>query len=178
MLLNAVVRMGDESKADARPDHVIRLVVVKTTPHEKRGGAAGPASNGQLLIATNLLDLPAWIIALIYRYRWTIEVCHADYDEKDNLYRGGRWAYSSRTCVIEAGPLVPAVQALRFRRKLMRYVREDVVPPAPRASQSACAAEGSLGSTAAIETGGGAADAEPAGDARHRRAGRTKGGGR
>ena len=63
----------DESKADARPDHLIRLVVVKTTPHEKRGGA-GPASNGQLLIATNLLDLPAWIIALIYRYRWTIEV--------------------------------------------------------------------------------------------------------
>ena len=33
-----------------------------------------PASNGLLLIATNLLDLPAWIIALIYRYRWTIEV--------------------------------------------------------------------------------------------------------
>ncbi|MCG2684179.1 MAG: transposase [Planctomycetales bacterium] len=27
-----------------------------------------------LLIATNLFDLPAWIIALIYRYRWTIEV--------------------------------------------------------------------------------------------------------
>ena len=47
---------------------------MRTTPHEKRGGAAGPASNGLLLIATNLLDLPAWIIALIYRYRWTIEV--------------------------------------------------------------------------------------------------------
>ena len=71
VLLDSVVRMGDESKAEAQPDHLIRLVVVKTTPHEKRGG---PASNGQLLIATNLLDLPAWIIALIYRYRWTIEV--------------------------------------------------------------------------------------------------------
>jgi hypothetical protein len=47
------------------------LIVVKTTPHEKRGG---PASNGLLLIATNLLDLPAWIVALIHRYRWTIEV--------------------------------------------------------------------------------------------------------
>jgi len=66
--------LGDTGKADARPDHSIRLVVVKTTPHEKRGGAAGPANNGQLLIATNLLDLPAWIIALIYRYRWTIEI--------------------------------------------------------------------------------------------------------
>ena len=74
VLLDAVVQMGDTSKSDARPDHPIRLVVVKTTPHEKRGGAAGPASNGQLLIATNLLDLPAWIIALIYRYRWTIEI--------------------------------------------------------------------------------------------------------
>jgi len=74
VLQDAVVQMGDESKADARPDHRIRLVVVKTTPHEKRGGAAGPASNGQLLIATNLLDLPAWIIALIYRYRWSIEI--------------------------------------------------------------------------------------------------------
>jgi len=48
--------------------------LTQTRPHEKRGGAAGPASNGQLLIATNLLDLPAWIIALIYRYRWTIEI--------------------------------------------------------------------------------------------------------
>jgi len=74
VLQDAVVQMGDESKADARPDHRIRLIVVKTTPHEKRGSAAGPANNGQLLIATNLLDLPAWIIALIYRYRWSIEI--------------------------------------------------------------------------------------------------------
>jgi len=71
----------------------------------------------------------AWRILTYYEKRWLIEVCHADYGEKDNLYRGGRWAYISRTCVIEAGPLVPAVQALGFRRKLMRYVREDVVPP-------------------------------------------------
>ena len=57
--------LGETTKsADDRPDHPLRLVVVKTTPHEKRGGAAGPASNGLLLIATNLLDLPAWIIAL------------------------------------------------------------------------------------------------------------------
>jgi hypothetical protein len=78
VLLDAVVRLGETSKADARPDHPTRLVVVKTTPHEKRGkargGSTGPASNGQLLLATNVLDLPAWIIALIYRYRWTIEI--------------------------------------------------------------------------------------------------------
>jgi hypothetical protein len=74
VLLDAVVQMGDNSKADAKPNHAIRLIAVKATPHIKRGAAPGPASNGQLLIATNLLDLPAWIIALIYRYRWTIEV--------------------------------------------------------------------------------------------------------
>jgi hypothetical protein len=74
IVLDAIVRIGEYKDAEDRPDHPLRLVVVKTTPHEKRGGAAGPASNGLLLIATNLLDLPAWIIALIYRYRWTIEV--------------------------------------------------------------------------------------------------------
>ena len=73
IVLDAVVRLGEYKDAQNRPDHPLRLVVVKTTPHEKRGGGAGPASNGLLLIATNLLDLPAWIIALIYRYRWTIE---------------------------------------------------------------------------------------------------------
>ena len=71
IILDAVVRLGEYEGAKEHPDHPLRLVVVKTTPHEKRGG---PASNGLLLIATNLLDLPAWIIALIYRYRWTIEV--------------------------------------------------------------------------------------------------------
>jgi len=74
IILDAVVRLGEYKEGPDRPDHPLRLVVVKTTPHEKRGGAAGPASNGLLLIATNLLDLPAWIIALIYRYRWTIEI--------------------------------------------------------------------------------------------------------
>ena len=71
IILDAIVRIGEYKGAADRPDHPLRLVVVQTTPHEKRGG---PASNGLLLIATNLLDLPAWIIALIYRYRWTIEV--------------------------------------------------------------------------------------------------------
>lgn len=75
VVFDAVVRLGETSKkAEERPNHALRLVIIATTPHEKRGAAAGPASNGQLLIATNLLDLPAWIIGLIYRYRWTIEV--------------------------------------------------------------------------------------------------------
>jgi hypothetical protein len=78
IVLDAIVCLGEYKDAKDRPDHPLRLVVVKTTPHEKRGrsggGSTGPASNGLLLIATNLLDLPAWIIALLYRYRWTIEI--------------------------------------------------------------------------------------------------------
>jgi hypothetical protein len=78
VVLDAIVNLGDYKGVKDRPDHPLRLVVVKTTPHEKRaksgGGSTGPVCNGQLLVATNLLDLPAWIIALLYRYRWTIEI--------------------------------------------------------------------------------------------------------
>jgi hypothetical protein len=75
VVFDGLVLLGESTKkAEDRPDHPLRLVAIRTTPHEKRGSAPGPASNGLLLIATNLLDLPAWIIGLIYRYRWTIEV--------------------------------------------------------------------------------------------------------
>jgi hypothetical protein len=83
IILDAIVSLGDYKGAKDRPDHPLRLVIVKTTPHEKRGG---PASNGLLLIATNLLDLPAWVIALIYRYRWTIEISQPDCDSSAALY--------------------------------------------------------------------------------------------
>lgn len=65
-------------KAEARPDHTLRLVCVRTTPHTSRGkpsgGSTGPGSDGVLRIVTNLLDVPAEIIALIYRFRWQIEI--------------------------------------------------------------------------------------------------------
>lgn len=75
---DAVVRLGMGSRPKDRPHHRVRLVVVAVQPHAKRGGrkgkTAGPPSTGRLLIATNLLDVPAEIIALIYRYRWLIEI--------------------------------------------------------------------------------------------------------
>ncbi len=78
VLQDAIVTLGKKSKADARPDHPIRLITIKTTPHVKRGkykgGSTGHGSDGVLRIATSLLDVPAEIIALIYRYRWTIEI--------------------------------------------------------------------------------------------------------
>ena len=78
MLFDAVVRLGQDRKAADRPDHPVRLVFIQTTPHHKRGksggGTAGPRSDGVLRIATNLLDVPAEVIAFLYQHRWTIEI--------------------------------------------------------------------------------------------------------
>ena len=75
---DAVVTLGIASKERNRPNHPVRLIEVQCQPHEKRGGrkgkTAGPPSQETLLIATNLLDVPAEVIALIYHYRWTIEI--------------------------------------------------------------------------------------------------------
>jgi hypothetical protein len=78
VLSDQIVRLGATSSTAARPNHPIRLVLVACTPHVKtggrKGGTAGPPSDGILRIATNLLDPPAEIIAELYRQRWTIEV--------------------------------------------------------------------------------------------------------
>lgn len=75
---DAVVHLGLGSKPPLRPQHPVRLVVVAVQPHEKRGGrkgkTAGPPSRGRLLLATSLLEPPARIIAILYRYRWLIEI--------------------------------------------------------------------------------------------------------
>jgi DDE family transposase len=77
VLSDQIVRFS-KGKANARPDHPIRLVRIATSPHSSRGkyrgGSTGPGSDGILRIATNLLDVPAEIIALIYLFRWTIEI--------------------------------------------------------------------------------------------------------
>jgi len=78
VLQDAVVTLGATGKASARPNHSVRLVSVQCTPHQKtggrKGGTAGPPSDGVLRIATNLLDVPAEIIADVYRHRWTVEL--------------------------------------------------------------------------------------------------------
>jgi hypothetical protein len=76
VLEDAIVTLGATGKS--RPDHPVRVVLVPTTPHKKtggrKGGTAGPPSDGILRIATNLLDTPPEIIAELYRQRWTIEL--------------------------------------------------------------------------------------------------------
>jgi len=78
ILSDEVVELGLGSKSSLRPDHSVRLICVRTTPHVRRGGrkggTAGPASDGVLRIVTNLLEVPAEVIADIYQHRWTIEL--------------------------------------------------------------------------------------------------------
>jgi hypothetical protein len=85
VLQDAIVELGKGSKADARPDHPIRLITIETTPHVKRskykGGSTGAGSDGVLRIATDLpgtaverWSVPAEIMGLIFKYRWTIEI--------------------------------------------------------------------------------------------------------
>ena len=77
VLSDEIVRFSN-GKATARPDHSLRLICVATSPHTSRGkyrgGSTGVDSDGILRIATNLLDVPAEVIALIYRFRWSIEI--------------------------------------------------------------------------------------------------------
>ena len=78
VLSDQIVQLGQSSKADARPDHRIRLVCVTCSRHTSRGkygaGSTGPESDGVLRIATNMLDVPADVISLLYSQRWTIEI--------------------------------------------------------------------------------------------------------
>ena len=79
---DVVVSMGHQSKKGARPDHPLRIITIQCKPHRKQGrsqrysraGSTGPACDGVLRLVTNLLDVPAEIIAILYHYRWTIEI--------------------------------------------------------------------------------------------------------
>jgi len=76
---DAIITLGANSKKAARPDHVVRLITIQCKPHQSKGhyarrGSTGQSSDGVLRLATNLLDVPAEIIALLYHYRWTIEI--------------------------------------------------------------------------------------------------------
>ena len=70
---DTVISLGGET-AKEKIDHRVRLITIAAKPHQKRAVAPGPSCDGALRIATNMLDVPAEIIALLYHYRWTIEI--------------------------------------------------------------------------------------------------------
>lgn len=71
VLSDAVTRVGTTAQAD----HPTRVVILRVPPHAKRrlSQAAVAKPPTEIRLVTNLLDVPAELIALIYRYRWTIE---------------------------------------------------------------------------------------------------------
>ncbi len=78
IVFDGLVALGDPEDASRRPHHPTRLVVVQVQPHEKRshrkGNTGAGPSDGRLRIVTNLLDVPAEIVGLLYQYRYTIEL--------------------------------------------------------------------------------------------------------
>jgi hypothetical protein len=78
VLSDQIVSIGQKRRGRDRPNHPLRLVIVKGSPHTSRGkyrgGSTGVDSDGQLRLATNLLDVPAEIIAVLYQHRWSIEI--------------------------------------------------------------------------------------------------------
>lgn len=59
-------------------NHPVRVICICVNPHTTRGksrsGSSGVDSDGILRIATNLLDVPADVIGLIFSERWAIEI--------------------------------------------------------------------------------------------------------
>jgi Transposase DDE domain len=75
VLEDSVGQLGSpKSVRIEHPDHVVRLVRVRVEPHPKRAGRRREAASQDIVLATNLLDVPADIIAELYRSRWQIEI--------------------------------------------------------------------------------------------------------
>ncbi|MFH1108843.1 MAG: IS4 family transposase [Planctomycetota bacterium] len=73
---DVIVRFTGKTAREADLDRSLRIVEVKCTPHRKpsgHNGRGGPEQGETLLIVTDVLDVPADVIALIYKHRWAIE---------------------------------------------------------------------------------------------------------
>jgi hypothetical protein len=70
------VRLGCNRKTKEQLSVPVRLIAIKCTPHKKRYkiGRGGPEQGETLLIATDLFDLEADVIALIFKHRWAVEI--------------------------------------------------------------------------------------------------------
>jgi hypothetical protein len=71
---DAIGKMGSEkSQRIEHPDHLQRRLIVKLPPHPKRTGRRRN-DDLELVIVTDLMDVPAEVIVLLYRFRWMIEL--------------------------------------------------------------------------------------------------------
>ena len=75
VLEDAIGRMGSpKSKRIEHPDHLQRRIVVRLVEHPKRGGRRRQGATQDMVLVTDLLDAPADVIVLLYRFRWLIEL--------------------------------------------------------------------------------------------------------
>jgi Transposase DDE domain len=105
-------------------DHLkraMRLVIVRI---EDRDG-----KTTELWLITDRLDLDADLVALAYRYRWSVEVCQADYVSSDTLYRCPEPPHSGRLGVVGAGPMVSSTPRFQPGTTAMRRHIERHLPP-------------------------------------------------
>jgi hypothetical protein len=70
------VRLGCNRKTREQLSVPVRLIAIKCTPHRKRYkvGRGGPEQGETLFIATDIFDLEADVIALIFKHRWAVEI--------------------------------------------------------------------------------------------------------
>jgi hypothetical protein len=70
------VRLGCNRKTKEQLSEPVRLIAIRCTPHKKRYKSArgGPEQGESLLIATDLFDPEADVIALIFTHRWAVEI--------------------------------------------------------------------------------------------------------
>jgi hypothetical protein len=76
VLSDEIVKISPNSDAIHQPNHTTRLIVIEKKAHRKHHSykKTGPACDGYLRIVTDMLDVPAEIIAILYEYRWSIEI--------------------------------------------------------------------------------------------------------
>jgi hypothetical protein len=76
LVRDAQVRFTGKPATDLELSRAFRIVQVECRPHRKisgHTGRGGPEQGDTLLIASDILDAPPDVVALIYRHRWAIE---------------------------------------------------------------------------------------------------------
>ena len=73
VVLDHIVRLGAASKSD-EINQAVRIIEIKCSPHIKRAHTGGgPEQTETIVVATDMLDIEADVIALVFKHRWMIE---------------------------------------------------------------------------------------------------------